>query len=196
MKIRGFRIEPREIEASLLRSPLVSACYVNGHDYGEGDVRLVAYIALLAGPQSWNSATEAALRNVASSELPDYMRPSAYMVLSALPLTSHGKIDKENLPSPSALAEREASSKDAGLYEEESYVLEMWRTLLGRTSLGVHDDFFDSGGTSLALIRSIANIRLLYKVNVDLGGLANGATAKALADLIRVNRARSTLLTD
>jgi syringomycin synthetase protein SyrB1 len=136
------------------------------------------------------------LKQRATSDLPDYMRPSAYVVLSALPLTAHGKLDKDALPSPESaawvlggsVATASQASSDIGLSEEEAGVLSVWRDRLGLKGIGLHDDFFDFGGTSLALIRSLSEIRSRYRIELDLAVLAKGATAKVLADFIRGRR--------
>ncbi|TCK33803.1 syringomycin synthetase protein SyrB1 [Paraburkholderia sp. BL8N3] len=190
MKIRGFRIEPREIEAVLQRGPLVAAVHACGHDFGGGDVRVVAYVVTTTG-HALDAAAEAALRQAAASELPDYMRPSVYLPVPALPLTGHGKIDRRALPVPdiAPAAAAFAAARHDALTEEQAGVLEVWRDLIGLKQIGLHDDFFDSGGTSLALIRSIAAIKSRFQTELDLGALASGATANALAELIRANRA-------
>jgi syringomycin synthetase protein SyrB1 len=188
LKIRGFRIEPREIEAALQRSPLLSAVHAGYHDFGDGDVRVVAYV-VMAGGHALDAAAEAALRQAASSELPDYMRPSLYIAVPALPLTEHGKIDRRALPAPGTVP----SAAPDTLTEEQAGVLNVWRDLIGLKQISLHDDFFDSGGTSLALIRSIAAIKSRFRTELDLGALASGVTAIALADLIRANRAGLTL---
>ncbi|NIE88840.1 phosphopantetheine-binding protein, partial [Burkholderia sp. Tr-860] len=101
--------------------------------------------------------------------------------------TEHGKIDRRALPAPGAAPAQAAPA--IVLDEEQSGVLEVWRDLLGLKTIGLHDDFFDAGGTSLALIRSIAAIKARFRINLDLSALASGATAQALADVIRANRA-------
>ena len=186
MKIRGFRIEPREIEVALQRSPRIAASHACGHDFGDGDVRVVAYV-VPAGDERWSPVAEAELRQAAARDLPNYMHPSVYIAVPSLPLTAHGKIDRKALPVPNAAAP--AAVVDEGLSEEESSVLEVWRNLIGLKEIGLHDDFFDAGGTSLALIRSIAAIKSRFRIEVNIGALANGATAKALAELIQTNRA-------
>lgn len=189
LKVRGFRIEPGEVERCLLGDPSVSACHVCSHDYCDGDVRLVAYIVPSRDVARWASQ-EAAVRRRAAAALPDYMRPSSYVALPMLPLTAHGKIDHNALPSPepdvrSPSLER---SDEAPLSEEQAWVLQVWRDQLGLKGIGLEDDFFDFGGTSLALIRAIAAIKSRYQINLDPGVLAERATASALADVIRDRR--------
>ncbi len=185
LKVRGFRIEPAEVESCLLRSVLVSAVHVAGHDYGEGDVRLVAYVVPTARYEDWSDNATRELINVVSHHLPDYMRPSSYMVLKELPMTPHGKIDKRGLPAPEADARSFRRGDDQLLSSEEKFVLNLWSDELGLKGIGLHDDFFDNGGTSLALVRSLSRVKSHYNVELNLGLLADGATVKGLAALIR-----------
>jgi len=183
LKIRGFRIEPKEIESCLQRDPAVAACHVDAHDYGDGDVRLVAYVVPQATPADWNDAAMDQLTQRASQDLPDYMRPSAYVLLPALPLTPHGKIDRRALPSPETNAWSRQTHADRPLSDVERHVLQIWNEL-GLNGVGLRDDFFDAGGTSLTLIRSLALLKAHYKTRLDPSMLAQGATVETLASII------------
>ena len=185
LKIRGFRIEPGEVEACLQTSPAVAAAHVAGHDYGNGDWRLVTYVVPTQGVQAWNEQTRSEVAALVAASLPDYMRPSAYIPLAQLPVTAHGKIDKQRLPSPDSVAATAQHADEAGLTEQEQFVLKVWSQDLGLKNIGLNDDFFDFGGTSLALIRSLSTFKAHYQINLDPGVLANGATAKVLADCIK-----------
>ena len=184
LKISGFRIEPGEIEACLQTSPSVSAAHVGAHDYGDGDLRLVAYVVPTQGLGAWTEQTRGEVAALVAASLPDYMRPSAYLALTQLPVTAHGKIDKKQLPSPTAGVTPSHSVDAQGLSEPEQFVLKVWSEDLGLKNIGLNDDFFDFGGTSLALIRSLSKLKSHYQINIDPGVLADGATAKVLADYI------------
>ncbi|WP_232465590.1 amino acid adenylation domain-containing protein [Burkholderia ubonensis] len=193
LKIRGFRIEPGEIEATLMQDGLLDACHVCGHDYGEGDRRLVAYVVPAHDAQHATDAAIAGLKARAAEQLPDHMRPSAYVVLAALPLTAHGKIDRRALPAPEAAAWAPAADAQPGAAaaprtDELAAVLDVWRERLGLKGIGPHDDFFSFGGTSLALIRSFVELKARYGIEFELGALASGATAATLAHFIRSRR--------
>ncbi|WP_231716770.1 amino acid adenylation domain-containing protein [Burkholderia ubonensis] len=190
LKIRGFRIEPGEIEAALMQGGGLDACHVRGHDYGEGDCRLVAYVVPAHDAQRPTDAAIAGLKARAAAHLSDHMRPSAYIVLAALPLTAHGKIDKRALPAPETAAWAPAAEADEGAArsDELAAVLQVWRERLGLKGIGPDDDFFAFGGTSLALIRSFVELKSRYRVEFELGALASGATAAALAGFIRSRR--------
>jgi syringomycin synthetase protein SyrB1 len=185
LKIRGFRIEPKEIEACVLREQRVSACHVEAHDYGHGDRRLVAYVVPATQVADWTDAATGDLMERALRDLPDYMRPSAYVVLPAFPLTPHGKIDRRALPSPETHAWTRKTAPQRDVSEVEGYILGVWDTELGLKGIGVQDDFFDFGGTSLALIRSLSIIKARYKIHLDPSMLAKGANAEALASFIQ-----------
>jgi len=184
LKISGFRIEPGEIEACLQSSPSVAAAHVAAHDYGDGDLRLVAYVVPTQGLGAWTEQTRGEVAALAAASLPDYMRPSAYLALTQLPVTAHGKIDKKQLPSPTSAVTPSHAAGTQGASEPEQFVLKVWSEDLGLKNIGLNDDFFDFGGTSLALIRSLGKLKAHYQINLDPGVLANGATAKALADHI------------
>ncbi|MCF5707182.1 amino acid adenylation domain-containing protein [Pseudomonas syringae] len=196
LKVRGFRIEAGEVEACLQRSAQLSASHVTAHDYGQGDLRLVAYVVPADGSQTLTPALRGELSALAAQHLPDFMRPSTYIALSALPVTAHGKIDKQQLPSP---VEHDAAARAAtaavtpvDLSEQERFVLKVWNDDIGLKGIGLNDDFFDHGGTSLALIRSLSLLKNHYRVDLNPGVLANGATAKVLADCIRTSLANAS----
>lgn len=185
LKIRGFRIEPGEVEACLQASPAVAAAHVTGHDYGDGDWRLVTYVVPTHGVAAWTEQVRSEVAAQVAANLPDYMRPSTYIPLAALPITDHGKIDKSRLPSPDSVLSNALHSSEPGLTEQEQFVLKVWSDDIGLKNIGLNDDFFDFGGTSLALIRSLSTLKAHYRVNLDPGVLADGATAKVLAGCIQ-----------
>ncbi|UZE15405.1 amino acid adenylation domain-containing protein [Pseudomonas sp. B21-054] len=185
LKVRGFRIEPGEVEACLQSSPAVAAAHVVGHDYGDGDWRLVSYVVPTRGVEAWSEQTRSEVAALVTTSLPDYMRPSAYIALAELPVTAHGKIDKNRLPSPDSVPSTVQHLHETGLTEQEQFVLKVWSDDLGLKNIGLNDDFFDFGGTSLALIRSLSTLKAHYRINLDPGALADGATAKVLADCIQ-----------
>ncbi|WP_256223173.1 phosphopantetheine-binding protein [Pseudomonas sp. SHC52] len=136
------------------------------------------------GVNAWTEQVRSEVAALVAANLPDYMRPSAYIALAQLPVTDHGKIDKQRLPSPESVEATVQHAAD-GLTEQEQFVLKVWSQDIGLKNIGLNDDFFDFGGTSLALIRSLSTFKAHYQVNLDPGVLANGATAKVLADCIQ-----------
>ncbi|HEU4560714.1 MAG TPA: amino acid adenylation domain-containing protein, partial [Longimicrobium sp.] len=150
VKIRGFRIELGEIEAALRQAPGVRDCTVVAREDATGDRRLVAYVV--------GEAEAGALRDLLRRTLPEYMVPSAFVALDALPLTANGKLDRKALPAPEgdAYARR---SYEAPLGETEQALAETWADVLGVERVGRWDHFFELGGHSLLAIKLIGRMR-------------------------------------
>jgi amino acid adenylation domain-containing protein len=150
VKVRGFRIEMGEIEAALRQVAGVRDCTVIVRDDETGDPRLVAYVV--------GDAEAEALRDRLRRTLPEYMVPSAFVFLDALPLTANGKLDRKALPAPEgdAYARR---SYEAPLGEVEAALAEIWSELLGVERVGRWDHFFELGGHSLLAIKLIERMR-------------------------------------
>jgi amino acid adenylation domain-containing protein len=175
VKIRGFRIEPGEIEAALERCPGVHRAIVVVRDTPPDGKRLVAYVA--AGTQTNAPEIQRILKRV----LPEYMVPSAIVVLDELPLTSNGKVDRRRLPEP-VLAGRDAHTRYAmprtGL---ERSLTEVWQEVLGAERVGIHDNFFDLGGHSLLLINVWRKIKDDLAIDVSIVELMKYPTVASLA---------------
>jgi amino acid adenylation domain-containing protein len=165
VKLRGLRIELGEIEAALLGQPEVSDAAVVVREDPTGDKRLVAYVVAGPGraPGGAGGGVEGGsgpdgLREALRRVLPDYMVPSAFVTLDALPLMPNGKLDRAALPAPPR-----HGSPDRGLAEPgtalERTLCEVWREVLGVDRVGVDDDFFDLGGHSLLATQLVARLR-------------------------------------
>jgi amino acid adenylation domain-containing protein len=179
VKVRGFRIEPAEIEAALERHPEVRECAVVVRDDAPGGRGLVAYIA----PRGTLSPTSEALRRHLADHLPEPMIPSAFVEVPRLPLTATGKLDRENLPAPSA---RSAS----GGFQLPRDTLELgmariWEEILDRRPVGVRDDFFAIGGHSLLAVRLLAKVEATWGARLPLAALFQGPTVEQMASLLR-----------
>ncbi|MCE4573782.1 non-ribosomal peptide synthetase [Caballeronia sp. CLC5] len=153
VKIRGFRIELGEIEAKLLACRGVREAVVIVRQDASDDKRLVGYVV----GQDGAAVSAADLRAQLSMVLADYMVPSAFVNLDALPLTQNGKLDRRALPAP------DRSSVAAKVYEApqdeaETAIARIWQELLGVERVGRHDDFFALGGHSLKVIASLARV--------------------------------------
>jgi len=182
VKLRGLRIELGEIDAALRdHADVADAVCTLRQDASTGP-RIVAYV-VARGPIP--AATT--LRAWLSQRLPDYMVPTAWVFLSALPLSPAGKVDRRALPAPQAerMAERVAP-RDA----DEETVLAIWREVLGRDDLGMTDDFFEAGGHSLVATRVMTRLRERAGVALPLRVLFQHPTAEALAAALRAERAR------
>src|SRR5439155_24785674 len=135
-----LRIELGEIESALLAVAGVSASVVVAREDAPGQKRLVAYVAGSAVP------TVAELREALRAKLPEYMVPSAFVMLEALPLTPNGKVDRKALPAPEAGAARTYVAPRAGA---EELLASIWSGVLGVDVIGREDHFFEIGGHSL-----------------------------------------------
>lgn len=159
VKIRGYRIEPGEIEAILLGIPAIAQAAVIAREDVPGDRRLVAYVVPAHDPSGAPARVDAsALRAHLSRSLPDYMLPSSYVSLNALPLTVNGKLDRRALPIPRSAGTQ--ANYAAPVSHEEILVCRLVADLLGIERAGVTDNFFYLGGNSLLAARLAAGIRL------------------------------------
>ncbi|KVE40097.1 non-ribosomal peptide synthetase [Burkholderia sp. TSV86] len=151
IKLRGFRIELSEIEAALGEHPALSSCAVALQHSAADEKQLVAYLVARAGLTVDTADVQAWLE----ARLPGYMVPRAWMWLDMLPQSANGKIDRQALPqasAPTAPAEGPRSAAEAALAA-------IWCEVLGRDTIGVHENFFDAGGDSILAIRIVARAR-------------------------------------
>jgi acyl-coenzyme A synthetase/AMP-(fatty) acid ligase len=150
VKLRGFRIEPGEIEAALLRDGAVAQAAVIAREDSPGQKRLVGYVVAAADREIDPSS----LRSQLGASLPDYMVPSAIVVLEALPLNASGKLDRRALPAALFVA----ASYRAPSTPAEQAVAAVFAEVLDVPKVGVDDDFFQLGGNSLIATQVAARI--------------------------------------
>jgi amino acid adenylation domain-containing protein len=181
IKLRGHRIEPGEIEDLLEHCSGVRQAVVVVREDREGDKRLVAY--LVANAVGAEAAT--ALRSVLDAKLPDYMVPSAFEFLSALPLTENGKIDRKallKLPPPNLAAGTVASQpQNEPGNEMGRIVAAAWQDALGVASVGINDNFFDLGAHSLTVAEVQAKLQTELGREISILDLFQYSTVSALA---------------
>ncbi len=176
VKIRGFRIELGEIETVIREQPAVREAVVVARAGGEGGARLAAYVVPAADDFSADE-----LRAFLASRLPDYMVPSTFTVLEALPLTANGKVDVRALPEP-AVRGSALDDQDAVPHTPvEELLAGIWSEVLGVPAVGLHDDFFHLGGHSLIATRMLSRVRDAVQAEVPLAALFEGPTVAGLA---------------
>jgi natural product biosynthesis luciferase-like monooxygenase protein len=156
VKVRGYRIELGEIEARLLSHPAVREAVVVAREDSPGDVRLVAYHV----PHAGQAPAVAELRDHLRAGLPEYMVPSHFVSLPALPQTPNGKIDRKALPAPdSGPAPAPAASFVAPTSDLEESIAAIWKDVLKLPQVGTRDNFFDLGGHSLLAVQAHRRLR-------------------------------------
>nr|QEO73559.1 condensation domain-containing protein [uncultured bacterium] len=175
VKIRGFRIELGEVEAGLARHPMVAAAAVRAVRDDAGRDRIVGY--LVAAGEAPDTGE---LRTFMSASLPEYMVPSAFVVMAELPLTPSGKVDRKALPAPEGGA-RLGTPYVAPRTPTEVMLAEIWTEVLGVERVGVHDDFFDLGGDSILSIQVVSRARTALRTELSPRVLFDASTVADLA---------------
>jgi amino acid adenylation domain-containing protein len=157
IKIRGFRIELGEIESALAKHPGVSQVVVVAKEKASGDKYLVAYLV----PAQQADASPASLRSFLGEHLPDYMVPSAFVVLDSMPMTPNGKINRRGLPEP----EFDVPSSESVVASDplQWQLTRIWQEVLEKKQIGIRDNFFDLGGHSLVAAR------LMHRIGQEIG---------------------------
>ncbi len=177
VKIRGHRIELEEIEAALLRHPGVREAVVLAREDVPGDKRLVGYVV----PSRQPAPTAAEMRAALQQTLPEPMVPWTFVLLPGLPLTVNGKVDR------AALRRRPRTVAEAGAgfvaprNELEREIGAVWREVLGLPRVGVHDNFFESGGSSLLVVKLHSRLKAALGVDLPVTELFRHSTIDALA---------------
>jgi acyl carrier protein len=129
-----------------------------------------------------------ALREFLGAQLPDYMIPSAFVLLDVMPLTPGGKIDRRHLPAPDDARTQLRGAFVAPRSETEKALAELWASLLGTARVGIEDNFFELGGHSLLATQAVSRIREKFRVELALRELFEQPTVAALA--ARLDEAR------
>jgi len=185
IKIRGYRIEAGEIEAALNQHPAVRSCVVTAFGEDIRQKRLVAYVI----PQQ-NAAPETCeLRQFLSQKLPEYMLPSAFVMLEALPLSANGKVDHKALPAPdAAFLPKTFVAPNTPV---EKVLAGIWAEILGVEKISIHDNFFiDLGGHSLLATQIISAVRDTFGVDVPMRSFFESPTASEQAAALVENPAQ------
>jgi amino acid adenylation domain-containing protein/non-ribosomal peptide synthase protein (TIGR01720 family) len=177
VKIRGFRIELGEIETLLITHPQISEAVVIDSDDIPGVKRLVAYVVTRTSSEIKNQ-----LRSFLKQKLPDYMIPSAFVVLDALPLTPNGKVDRRNLPKPDQNRPDSAANYVAPQTDVERTIATVWEEVLHLENIGIHDNFFEIGGHSLLATQIISRLRQILQMDLSVRTLFTAPTIASFAE--------------
>ena len=179
VKIRGFRIELGEIEAVLGRHPAVRQAVVTAREDQQGLKQLAAYLVCQQGQAP--SPTE--LRSFVRTALPDYMTPSFFVFLEAMPLTANNKVDVRALPAPAPYLSDElvyVGPRD----RMEVQLTALWQQVLEVPKIGIHDNFFDLGGHSLKAAQLFFLLEQVYGRHLPLATLFQAPTIAELASVL------------
>ncbi len=178
VKIRGMRVEIEEIETVLMQHPDVRQAAVVGHrsSWALEEQTIVAYIV-----PNRESIDIPQLRAFLKTKLTDYALPSAFEILTALPLTPNHKLDRKRLPAPRRTHIAVESSRD----EIELQLTQIWERALGIQPIGINENFFELGGHSLIALQLFAKIEQIWHKRLSWGILFASSTIAELAEIIR-----------
>ncbi len=175
LKVRGHRVEVEEVEATLQRHPQVTAAAVQAREH-QGETALVAFVTSSNG----TAPTSRELREHLLRSVPEYMVPSAFQVLPALPRTPNGKLDRGALSSLPVTFGADGAAYLAPRTDAERAMARIWEDVIGVSPVGVHDHFFEIGGHSLMAVRVLARVRSVFGAEPPLRVLFEQPTVAAL----------------
>jgi amino acid adenylation domain-containing protein len=176
VKIRGNRIELEEIENRLLNRDSIKEAVVVSRSDENGENYLCAYIGVRGTQPGKNELKEYLLQHV-----PAYMVPSVFVTMDRLPVTSSGKIDRKALPEPGPVHDREYTAPGTGI---EKKIAAVWQEVLKRDKIGVNDDFFSMGGSSVTIIQVSTRLREVFNRDLPVVKLFEYTTIRALANYL------------
>lgn len=175
VKVRGYRIELAEIEQALLSNPLIDTAFVTARQGRNARKEILAYIVSKETLQTMD--LQAFLKNT----LPVYMIPAHYIFLTAMPLTTSGKVDRKQLAKLEAAPDRVYTAPGN---EIEEKLVNMWQEILGIERVGIKDNFFELGGHSLNLTQLIARINNAFAVSINIKNVFDEPTIERIAEHI------------
>lgn len=177
VKVRGFRIEPGEIEIALRKYPTVREAVVIAQERTFGEIRLSAYVQA----DIRNAPTVQELRTHLASLLPEYMIPSAFVIMPSLPLTPSGKLNRRALQDHFEPISPESTTTIPPRTSVEESLAKIWRDVLQLQQIGIQDNFFELGGHSLLATRVISRIKDEFDVELPVRVMFEASTIEALA---------------
>ena len=186
VKIRSFRVDIGEVEAVLKLHPEVKEITIIASNDQSDNTRLIAYLI----PHSYPSPTINGLRDFLKERLPDYMIPSAFVTLEKLPLMSTGKVDRRGLPDPGTSRPKLDTPYVAPRTRDEEELAQIWAEVLSLDHVGIHDNFFDLGGHSLAATRVISRVIQTFQLELPLKALFDSPTVAEMAMILALNETK------
>jgi acyl-coenzyme A synthetase/AMP-(fatty) acid ligase/acyl carrier protein len=183
VKLRGYRVELGEIEARLQAHEAVDKAAAIVREDQPGDQRLVAYVVLVNDWQTEDRVEP--LRRFLRERMPEYMMPSAFVFLDALPLSANGKLDRRLLPAPDWAGHTEQRYV-APRTETEQRVAAIWAKVLRLERVSIYDNFFDLGGHSLLATQIISRVQAAFDLDLPLRTLFEATTVAAMAEAMDV----------
>jgi len=180
VKVRGFRIELGEIAKTIRQHPEIDDAFVLALDADSDRSQIVAYA--VTNQRSTISATD--LRSYVRIKLPDYMVPARFIFLDALPVSPNGKIDRKALPVPGRLRPELDTPFVAGRTPLEKNLAQIWGEVLELDQIGIHDNFLDLGGNSLAATRIVSRVIAGFQIETSLPSLFHSPTVAEMAEVL------------
>lgn len=178
LKIRGFRVAIEEVEGALAAHPRIAAGAARAWPDASGEASLVGYVVAASEP----APSAAELRRFLRQSLPDYMIPSRFVALPALPMTPNRKIDRDALPAPESNVVHIAPAEPQG--ERETQLAEIWKDVLGVAAIGRHDNFHDLGGHSLLMAKLLTRIEKQFARRLSMASIFHAPTLKDMAAML------------
>jgi len=180
VKVRGFRIELGEIARTIRQHSEINDAFVIALDTDSDASQIVAY----AVPNLRSTISTMELRSYVRNKLPDYMVPTRFIFLEALPVSPNGKIDRKALPAPGRSRPELDTPLVDGRTPLEKDLVQIWGEVLELDQIGIHDNFLDLGGNSLAATRIISRVTARLQTEIPLGSLFQSPTVAEMAAVI------------
>ncbi|UCE20068.1 MAG: non-ribosomal peptide synthetase [Gemmatimonadota bacterium] len=177
VKIRGYRVETAEIEMLLMELDTVKETVVVARTDASGDKYLSAYVVPIGDP----GPAVGELRSFLEGQLPEYMMPSTFVLLDAIPLTPNGKVDRQALPAPDGTRPLSDNAFAAPGTPLEERIADIWVKVLGLDQVGVQDNFFELGGHSLSAIQAVSRMSEAFQVALSLSSFFETPTIAQLS---------------
>ena len=184
IKLRGYRIELGEIESALSKFPEVRDAVVAVSDEDGGEKRLIGFVV----PNQPEALSASELQSFLRQRLPEYMTPTAYIMLDSIPLTLNNKIDRKALLDRARERSVSGDSFATSCGPVEEIITAIWSQILGLERIGIHQNFYELGGHSLLIMQLVSRIRNIFHVEVQLRHLLDAPTVAGMARVVQAAR--------